>query len=66
MRTDIGESTDLLIFYCSEEALGMGSPVTDTGIIVVLWSPRLLTGFSLALVRGFGGLQYSAASLLAT
>ena len=26
MRTDIGESTDLLMFYCSEEVLGTGSP----------------------------------------
>ena len=34
MRTDIGESTDLLMFYCSEEALGTGSPIGGFGMIV--------------------------------
>ena len=34
MRTDIGESTDLLMFYYSEEALGTGSPMGDIGMIV--------------------------------
>ena len=66
MRTDIGESTDLLMFYCLEEALGMGSPMGDTGTIIVLWSSRLLTEFSPALVWGFCRFLYSAASLLAT
>ena len=57
MRTDIGESTDLLMFYCLEEALGMEGSMGDTGTIVVLGSSRLLTEFSLTLVGGFGGLQ---------
>ena len=52
MRTDIGESTDLLLFYCLE-VLGMGSSMGDTGTIAVLWPSRLLTEFSSALLCRF-------------
>ena len=65
MRTDIGESTNLLMFYCLE-VLGMGSSVGDTGTAVVLWASRLLTEFLLVLVGDFSGFLYSVASLLAT